>query len=150
MLTRPAAGQRLLKALGYLSTYDRPPEADERIQMHADKLYHQMLAQEAEAEAARAEGRPAPTFAPLLPRPQVAAGADDVEALPAAQQKTWRERLEQVAEAERPAEEEAMRAELRVKREMAKQLDALDTERKARREQGAQTLGDRVAAFFGR
>jgi len=113
-----------------------------------------MLAQEAEAEAARAEGRPEPTFAPLL-RPRAAddaaaAAAAEEETLPAAQQKSWRERLEKVAEAERPAEEEAMRAELRVKREMAKQLDALESERKARRDQGGQTLGDRVSSWFGR
>lgn len=58
--------QRFLKALGYLSTYDRPPEVDEAIQMHADTLYHRMLAQEAALESAKAAGQPEPSFPPFL------------------------------------------------------------------------------------
>ncbi|KAL2050698.1 hypothetical protein ABVK25_009085 [Lepraria finkii] len=57
---------RFLKALGYLSTYDRPSEIDESIQMHADTLYHRMLAQEKATDEAKAAGQPAPTFAPIL------------------------------------------------------------------------------------
>lgn len=58
--------QRFLKALGYLSTYDRPASVDEDIQMHADTLYHRMLDQEKAIEAAKAAGEPVPTFAPLI------------------------------------------------------------------------------------
>ena len=58
--------QRFLKALGYLSTYSRPESVDEAIQMHADTLYHRMLAQEAAAEEAKAAGLPEPQFAPIL------------------------------------------------------------------------------------
>lgn len=58
---------KFLKALGYLSTYERPPEVDEQIQMHADKLYHQMLRQERAIEKARAEGKPLPTLEDLIP-----------------------------------------------------------------------------------
>ncbi|KAL8714627.1 MAG: hypothetical protein Q9220_001575 [cf. Caloplaca sp. 1 TL-2023] len=58
---------RFLKALGYLSTHDRPPEIDEKIQMHADKLYHRMLAQERATEEAKAAGLPAPVFDALVP-----------------------------------------------------------------------------------
>ncbi|KAL6716597.1 hypothetical protein ACLMJK_006164 [Lecanora helva] len=57
---------RFLKALGYLSTYDRPPEIEEQIQMHADTLYHRMLAQEKAAEEAKAAGQPVPQFEPIL------------------------------------------------------------------------------------
>ncbi|KAI4097514.1 MAG: hypothetical protein LQ344_000247 [Seirophora lacunosa] len=59
---------RFLKALGYLAAddEDRPAEVEERIQMHADKLYHQMLAQEAAASEAAAQGLPAPTFEPVI------------------------------------------------------------------------------------
>ena len=59
--------QRFLKALGYLSAYSRPESVDEAIQMHADTLYHRMLAQEAAIAEAKAAGLPEPTFAPLLP-----------------------------------------------------------------------------------
>lgn len=58
--------QRFLKALGYLSTYSRPESVDEAIQMHADTLYHRMLAQEAAVEEAKAAGLPEPQFAPIL------------------------------------------------------------------------------------
>ena len=59
--------QRFLKALGYLSAYSRPESVDEAIQMHADTLYHRMLAQEAAIAEAKAAGLPEPQFAPLLP-----------------------------------------------------------------------------------
>ncbi|KAI4188387.1 MAG: hypothetical protein L6R41_002170 [Letrouitia leprolyta] len=60
---------RFLKALGYLSAYDRPPEIDEKIQMHADTLYHRMLAQEAAVAEAKASNAPIPSFAPLISEP---------------------------------------------------------------------------------
>ncbi|KAL9011722.1 MAG: hypothetical protein Q9173_003452 [Seirophora scorigena] len=68
---------RFLKALGYLSAddQDRPADVEERIQMHADKLYHQMLAQEAAASDAAARDLPAPTFEPLI-FPSAAATSD--------------------------------------------------------------------------
>ncbi|KAI9834631.1 MAG: hypothetical protein M1826_000033 [Phylliscum demangeonii] len=57
---------RFLKALAYGSTFERSPEQDERIQMHADTLFHRMLAQEAAIKKAKAEGRPEPVFEPVL------------------------------------------------------------------------------------
>lgn len=39
---------RFLKTLGYLADLDRPDVIDENIQMHADTLYHRMLAEEAQ------------------------------------------------------------------------------------------------------
>jgi hypothetical protein len=57
---------KFLKALGYLTMEERAPEDDEKIQMHADKLYQQMLRQEAEIEKAEKEGRPKPKFESIL------------------------------------------------------------------------------------
>lgn len=56
---------RFLKALGYLSSM-RSEEEEEKIQMHADKLYHQMLDREEAAEKAKTEGVEAPVEAPLI------------------------------------------------------------------------------------
>ncbi|KAI4166819.1 MAG: hypothetical protein LQ343_007720 [Gyalolechia ehrenbergii] len=67
---------RFLKALGYLSAYDRPAEIDERIQMHADTLYHRMLAQEAAVAEAKASDAPIPSFAPLIPAPASSSSPD--------------------------------------------------------------------------
>ncbi|KAI4250202.1 MAG: hypothetical protein L6R40_000375 [Gallowayella cf. fulva] len=50
----------------YLSARDRPPEIDERIQMHADTLYHRMLDQERAVEAAKQSDLPIPEFPPLV------------------------------------------------------------------------------------
>ncbi|KAL8955232.1 MAG: hypothetical protein Q9183_006735 [Haloplaca sp. 2 TL-2023] len=57
---------RFLKALGYLSAYDRPPEVDEQIQMHADTLYHTMLARERAIAHAKENDLPEPKFPPLI------------------------------------------------------------------------------------
>ncbi|KAK6074201.1 autophagy protein [Seiridium cupressi] len=139
---------RLLKALGYLSTADRSPEVEEDIQMHADGLYHKYLQQEAEIEAAKAEGRPVPKFAPLVPKkPVVAIAAPETE-LNLEQQALLKTRLEKVAEEDRPAEEQAFRAELRAKAELNTRIkgiwDQQAEERRARQESGQATTWDRI------
>jgi hypothetical protein len=56
-LDPPADGfQKFLQALGYSSSFEFDPEKEERIQMHADKLYHRMLDYETRVEEARAAG----------------------------------------------------------------------------------------------
>ncbi|KAI1656890.1 hypothetical protein F4813DRAFT_362177 [Daldinia decipiens] len=142
---------RLLKALGYLSTLDRSPEAEEEIQMHADTLYHRMLSQEAEITAAREEGRPIPRFPPIIPRPEQQQ-QQPVEELTQEQQETLRTRLKKVAEEDRAAEEEAVRAEFRVKAEVASRVQGLwkqqEQERQARKARGEETLWDKVTGTF--
>ncbi|KAI1392819.1 uncharacterized protein F4822DRAFT_142127 [Hypoxylon trugodes] len=149
---------RLLKALGYLSTADRSPEVEEDIQLHADTLYQRLLSQEAEVAAAKEEGRPIPTFPPLIPRVSIAANqlqqkAQQQEELTKEQQEMLRERLKKVDEEDRPAEEEAIRAEWRAKAEVASRIQDLwkkqDEERKARKERGEETLWDRLSGTFG-
>jgi hypothetical protein len=48
---------RFLKALGYLSVGGRTEQEEERVQMHADRLYGRMLELEREERLAREEGR---------------------------------------------------------------------------------------------
>ncbi len=57
---------RFLRALGYLSIYERPVEETDRIQMHADTLYHQMLEQEKLIKEAKEKGEKPPEFGPLM------------------------------------------------------------------------------------
>ncbi|KAI1844770.1 hypothetical protein JX265_011307 [Neoarthrinium moseri] len=139
---------RLLKALGYLSTLDRSPEVEEEIQMHADAMYQKLVAQEAEIEAAKAEGRPVPKFAPVVPKkPLVPSAAPDAD-LSAEQQATLKTRLENIPEEDHAAEIEAFRAEQRAKAELGQRLrgilDQQEAERKARIEAGQHTAWDRV------
>ncbi|KAI9725904.1 MAG: hypothetical protein M1828_002231 [Chrysothrix sp. TS-e1954] len=57
---------QLLRALGFMSMWERSDEEADRIQVHADRLYQRMLREEAEAEDARAKGLPAPVVRPLI------------------------------------------------------------------------------------
>ncbi|KAI1483548.1 hypothetical protein F4774DRAFT_97632 [Daldinia eschscholtzii] len=145
---------RLLKALGYLSTLDRSAEAEEEIQMHADTLYHRMLAQEAEITAAREEGRPIPQFPPLIPRLDQRQQTQQPieEDLTPEQQETLKARLKKVPEEDRVAEEEAVRAEFRAKAEVASRVQDLwkkqEQDRLARKARGEETLWDKVTGPF--
>ncbi|KAJ4421015.1 hypothetical protein N0V85_000360 [Neurospora sp. IMI 360204] len=167
---------KLLKALGYLQTYDRSPEVDEDIQMHADVLYHRMLDQEAEIEKCKAEGRPVPAFPSLfenstykvpvyptktsaVPQPGATAagagtepGKDPYEPSQAIVE-SWQEKMAKLPETERAAEEEALRAEHRAKAIMAKNLQELwneqSKEREQRRMEGKETIGDKIKRVLG-
>ena len=57
---------KFLKALGYLTMYERPDEETEKIQMHAYKLYQQMKVQEKAMKEAKEKGLPEPRFDPMI------------------------------------------------------------------------------------
>ncbi len=119
--------------------------------MHADTLYHRMLDQEMAIEKAKAEGQPVPTFAPLIDSSKRTATADDEAEAPALspeRQKSLAERLEKLPADERLAEEEARKAEMRAKAEIASKVTSLWEERKNRKENGTPTMADRFAALF--
>ncbi|KAM3083921.1 hypothetical protein ACMFMG_001973 [Clarireedia jacksonii] len=148
---------KFLRALGYLSTFDRPQEVDERIQMHADTLYHRMLDQEQQIEAAKAEGRPVPTFPPLLsqakssPTPTIQNKLQASE-LPTKVQLQFKKRLEGLNAEEREVEERAIRAEIEAGEQVAAQLGSIykkqDEERRQRKEQGKETISDKFFSIF--
>lgn len=146
--------QRFLKALGYLSVQDRSPEVEEDIQMHADRLYHRLMEQESAIEEAKKEGKPVPKFEPLIPKPiiRIADEKEDITISPHLQQKL-KEQLEKVPEEERHAEEEAIKAELRAKAEVAARVQDIwaeqAKEKEQRRKEGKLTIGDRVSGLFG-
>lgn len=150
------AGQRLLKALGYLSSQDRPPQVDEEIQMHADALYQRIAQQEAAIEEAKRENKPIPTFAPVIAKaaPRMKENDIDISTMHPDAQKKWREQLEKVPEEDRQAEEEAMKAELRAKAELASQVQGLwqeqAKEREARKAEGKETVYDKVVNLIGK
>jgi len=57
---------KFLQALGYAASFDWDQDKEERIQMHADKLYHQMLDFERRVEEARAAGVEPPPITSLF------------------------------------------------------------------------------------
>ncbi|KAJ5891396.1 uncharacterized protein N7473_007624 [Penicillium subrubescens] len=57
---------KFLQALGYAAAFDYDPEREERIQMHADTLYHQMLDYEKKVAEAKAAGIEPPPLTSLF------------------------------------------------------------------------------------
>lgn len=145
--------QRLLKTLGYLNAIGRTPETDERIQLHADKLYHQMLEQDAAVAEAKKEGRPVPKFDPVIPK-QVADAAteEQVVRMSDSAKKRAQDKLEKLSPEERAAEEAAIEAEMRSKAEMVSKIKDLWKEQEAEREErlqkGEGTIWDKARAAF--
>ncbi|KAF7906600.1 hypothetical protein EAF00_000879 [Botryotinia globosa] len=150
---------KFLKALGYLSTYDRPPAVDEQIQMHADTLYHRMIDQEKQIEEAKAEGRPVPIFPPLISksRPGQSDAAQENTKLKASDlspkvQASFKKRLEGLNDDERLVEERAIQAEIEAGEQVAGQLGKIyekqDEERRQRKEQGRETISDKFFSIF--
>lgn len=157
--------QNFLKALGYLSTFDRPAELDERIQMHADKLYHRMLDQERAIEAAKAADKPIPSFPPIIPSSAEAlrtttsstSSSTDkhitADQLSPEVQKLLKKRLKGLGPKEREVEERAIAAEIAAGERLGRQIGDIHQENdKAKRErkaQGKQTVGDQISSLFG-
>lgn len=163
---------RFLKALGYLSQ-PRGAEEDERIQMHADKLYHEMLARERMAEELQEDARGrTQTPSPLI-RPdettkalgedsawarmrQSAAERGETVSLgsysPTDQQRIM-DKIKDMSEHEKAMELQLLAAEARVSRHLADQLrEAAEDEKKQRaerRERRTATFGDAVKDMTG-
>ena len=155
---------RFLKALGYLSTWDRPPEEEERIQMHADKLFQRWQAQERLVAEAKKEGKPPPVFEPLL-TPEVSVNSAEGAKAPATttplemaqlredQKEKLEKKLKGQSPEERYYEERAYAAEIRAGLQTAEQWDKATQEvkqgKQERRARGDATLGDRISGWFG-
>lgn len=126
--------------------------------MHADKLYHQMLSQEAAIEAAKAEGRPIPSFPPLVASPIAGVAPKSNSAqiktshLSPAIQAKMKKHLDGHTEEERVVEEQAMKAEIQAGGQVASQLGIIyqkeEEERRTRMEQGRETIGDKLLSIF--
>ena len=139
---------------------------DEKIQMHADTLYHRMLDQEKAMEAAKEEGRPIPEFPPLLSSKKSNDDASSATApsftenktkpsdLPERVQVELKKRLEGLNPEEREVEERAIKAEIQAGEEIAGNLGKIyqtqAEDRRKRKEQGRETIGDRISSIFGR
>lgn len=134
--------------------------------MHADTLYHRMLDQEAAIEKAKAEGLPIPTFSPILSKPKKLDSTTDKIPFDAPKpenslkpsdlsekvQLGLKKRLEDLPERERQLEERAIEAELQAGEQVARNLGSIyerqAEERRRRKEEGKETIGDKFASIF--
>ncbi|KAK5110928.1 hypothetical protein LTR62_005466 [Meristemomyces frigidus] len=167
---------RFLKALGYLSL-DRTEEEDERIQMHADRLYHEMKAREEAMEDAKKAGLPEPLFEKPLITPAsttAALGADSAyarareKAMAAGsgyneglklsdyspeRQEQIKKQLQGLSKEEKELEMQIIAGERRAQIEVAERIQerfAVEREaRKDRRERGRESVGDSIKRAWG-
>lgn len=151
--TDRARKQKLLKALGYLDAVDSTPETNERIQLHADKLYHQMMEQQEAIREAKEAGQPVPTFEPVIPKQTMTGQTSGEDLMSDSAKKKVEEEMKGMDDQERAAYKAAVEAEMRNKKLMVDQIQDLwrvqEAERKARIEKGTATLWDRMATAWG-
>lgn len=165
---------KFLKALGYLSLDPRTPDEDERIQMHADKLYQQMLQQEAEIEKAEKEGREPPKFESVLSKANVARATAGKQAatMPLAHgnppvedeedvwsqikpeaRKKYEDSIAKLPPNDQEIERMAILGELKAQAGMSKQVEQTFIEerinRMKRKESGQATIGDTIKSWWG-
>jgi hypothetical protein len=116
-----------------------------------------MLDQEAAIEAAKAEGRPIPAFPPLAAAP-IAPTSDPGHIEPSdlspVVQKQLKKRLEGLSEEQREIEEKAIKAEILAGEQVAGHLGSIyqkqEEEKRVRKEQGRETIGDKISSIFKR
>jgi len=159
---------KFLKALGYMNMNGRSVEDDERIQMHADRLYRRMIEQERLREEAKSEGRELPEFEPVMSKGNLARmlGTAAPTTMGAQQKQSVLDTIseERRAEFEKRTEGksvETVELELRaLEAEMAHNqvlskdalsiLEAEKRKRRERKEQGKMTFGDRIMYLWGK
>jgi hypothetical protein len=160
---------KFLKALGYLTMEERSDEESERIQMHADKLYQQMMEQEALIEKAKEEGKPIPKFESVLSKrnvtramPSTSTTTPRVEAdeendvwshIKASSRREYEKKLAELPPEEQEIERSALLGELRAQTGMAKKVEETFVEerinRMKRKESGQATIGDTIKRLWG-
>lgn len=129
--------------------------------MQADTLYHRMLDQEKAIEKAKEEGLPPPAFPPLLSPPKKVVNTDnptgkqdavEISDLRERIQAPLKKKLATLEGEERELTENAMKAEIAAGAQVAKRLDVINSkqeeERRIRKEQGRETIADKIASSF--
>lgn len=163
---------RFLKALGYLSQM-RSDEEEERIQMHSDCLWQEMLAREAAAEEAKKEGVEIGPLPPLISTESTTKALGEDSAWARARQKALemkgegvnlndytpdrqkqiKKQLEGLSEQEKELELQLIAAERRAQIEYAEQINERWAEerrsRADRRDRGKETVGDTIKRLWG-
>ncbi|KAF2231188.1 hypothetical protein EV356DRAFT_452528 [Viridothelium virens] len=176
---------KFLRALGYLSGVERSADEEERIQMHADTLYHRMMEQERRDEERKKAGEEVQSavstgpveeaqeslskggFADALKVRMKAIGiAEQTQVgtrengmpltfkdLSAEKQAVVLERLKDKSPEEKALEVQAISAEMAASEGYLKRILPVYEEerrqREERREQGRETLGDRIKSAWG-
>jgi hypothetical protein len=142
---------KFLEALGYMSAVDTDEGQEERIQMHADKLYHRMMDYEAAVEDAERNNTPIPpltsVFNPNRPAPTI-----EQMNIPEAVRARMNIPLHELPAHERELAARAALQEAKIKTTDLTEFDnyarTMNEERLQRQAKVAKILGEPIAKFF--
>lgn len=162
---------RFLSALGYLSA-QQSAEEEEKIQMHSDKLYHEMLGRERVQQEAADQGREEQKLPSLIDpeRTMEALGPDsswarsrqralemgistNLSSYTPEKQEEIKKRIEGLPPREKELELQLIAAEARSQMEYAERIaanmEAEKRHREERRDRGKETIGDTLRRLWG-
>ena len=142
---------KFLQALGYMSSMHSAAEDEEKIQMHADKLYHRMMDHEAAVEVAMRNGTPVPPLSSLF-NPDRPAPTMEQMALPKAMEDKMRKPLLEYPAHERELAARAALTEAQLKDLYAEDLYqytvTMNEDRKARQVWLTRIFGEPIGKFL--
>lgn len=142
---------KFLQALGYYSSTNTTEEDEERIQMHADTLYHRMMDYEADVEEARHNGNPIPPLSSVFDSKQPAPTLEQLH-LPSSVEKKITTPLHQLPPHERELAVRAALEEARMSNLYADEFTKFSIEmnegRKRRQEWLIRVFGEPIGKFI--
>ena len=141
---------KFLQALGYLTSSNRSDEDEEKIQMHADKLYHKMMDYEATVAEAKTNNNPIPPLSSIFNSSRPAPSLEQLN-LPQQMEGKLKTSLQELPAHER---ELAVRATLQEAKmthlytdEFKDYAQEMNEKRKARQQWLTNTFGEPIGKF---
>jgi hypothetical protein len=142
---------KFLQALGYMGRAASTDEEEERIQMHADKLYHRMMDYEASVHEARRTQGPIPPLSSVFEASKPAPSVDELKALPGNLQRRLKQPLEELAPHERELAVAAALQEAKMTYlytdEMRRFAEDMDKKRRERQRWVGSVFGEPIGKF---
>lgn len=142
---------KFLQALGYMSAINTTNEDEERIQMHADKLYHRMMDYEVAVDEAKRTDQPIPPLSSVFNPSQPAPTVEEIN-LPPGMEKSLKKPLRELPPHERELAARAVLQEAKLAETYAddffKYTTTLNEGRKDRQQWLVKTLGETIGKFL--
>lgn len=142
---------KFMQALGYQGSAYSTVEEDERVQMHADRLYHRMMDYEATVDEAKAAGKPLPPLTSVFDASKPSPTIEEMR-LPANLEGTMPTELRKLPPHERELSARAALQEARITQTYAEDFftytTTLNEDRKDRQKRLVNTFGETLGKFF--
>lgn len=142
---------KFMQALGYQGSAYSTVEEDERVQMHADRLYHRMMDYETAVDEAKATGKPVPPLTSVFDASKPSPTIEEMR-LPANLEGTIPTELRKLPPHERELSARAALQEARITQTYAADFfnytTTLNEDRKDRQRRLIDTFGEAVGKFL--